>query len=62
MSEQEIELNVASVLLAVLKRYEVVEISPETLLAEDNENYQLRVDFNEENKMFRITLEEVNES
>lgn len=62
MSDQQVELNAGKVLLAILKRYEVVEISPEALLGDEAGDYQLKVEFNEENSMFRITLEEVNES
>lgn len=62
MSDQQIELNAGKVLLAILKRYQVIEISPEALLADDAGDYQLKVELNEENKMFRITLEEINES
>jgi len=48
--------------MAILKRYKKVEVSPQALLEEVDENYQLRIDFNDETEMFEITLEETNES
>lgn len=62
MSEQSIELNLGTVLMAILKRYKVVEVSPESLMEPSDDNYQLRVDFNDETELFEITLEEVDES
>ena len=62
MSEQEVELNLGKVLMAILKRYDKVEVSPQTLLEEVDENYQLRIDFNDETEMFEITLEDTNAS
>jgi hypothetical protein len=58
MSEQSVELNLGKVLMAILKRYEKVEVSPQALLEEVDESYQLRIDFNDETEMFEITLEE----
>ena len=58
MSEQQVELYLGKVLMAILKRYKSVEVSPESLLEEVDENYQLRIDFNDETEMFEITLEE----
>jgi len=58
MSEQQVELNLGKVLMAILKRYNKVEVSPQSLLEEVDENYQLRIDFNDETEMFEITLEE----
>lgn len=62
MSEQEVELNLGKVLMAILKRYNKVEINPEALLEDVDIDYQLRIDFNEETNMFEITLEDDNES
>jgi hypothetical protein len=62
MSNQEVELNLGKVLMAILKRYGSVEVSPTSLMEEVDENYQLRIDFNDETEMFEITLEETNES
>ena len=62
MSEQQVELNLGKVLMAILKRYDKVEVSPQSLLEEVDENYQLRIDFNDETEMFEITLEETNAS
>jgi hypothetical protein len=62
MSEQAVDLNLGKVLMAILKRYKKVEVSPQALLEEVDENYQLRIDFNDETEMFEITLEETNES
>jgi hypothetical protein len=58
MSEQQVELNLGKVLMAILKRYDKVEVSPQALLEEVDEDYQLRIDFNDETEMFEITLEE----
>lgn len=62
MSEQEIELNLGKVLMAILKGYGKVEVSPQALLEEVDENYQLRIDFNDETEMFEIALEDENAS
>ena len=62
MSEQEVELNLGKVLMAILKRYNKVEVSPRVLLEEVDEKYQLRIDFNDETEMFEITLEDTNAS
>ncbi len=62
MSEQAVDLNLGKVLMAILKRYKKVEVSPQALLEEVDENYQLRIDFNDETEMFEITPEETNES
>ena len=62
MSEQEVELNLGKVLMAILKGYGKVEVSPQALLEEVDENYQLRIDFNDETEMFEITLEDTNAS
>ena len=48
--------------MAILKRYDTIELSPESLLEDVDDDYQLRVDFNEETAMFEISLEESNES
>lgn len=58
MSEQSVELNLGKVLMAILKRYGRVEITPQALIEDVDENYQLRIDFNEDTEMFEITLEE----
>jgi hypothetical protein len=34
-----------------------VEVSPQALLEEVDEDYQLRIDFNDETEMFEITLD-----
>jgi hypothetical protein len=62
MSEHEVELNLGKVLMAILKRYDKVEISPQSLLEDVDEDYQLRIDFNEETEMFEIYLEGSDES
>ena len=62
MNDQQVELNLGKVLMAILKRYNTVEVSPQSLLEEVDENYQLRIDFNEETEMFEISLEENNAS
>lgn len=62
MNDQEVELNLGKVLMAILKRYEKVEVSPQTLLEEVDDDYQLRIDFNDETELFEITLEGKNES
>lgn len=62
MNDQEVELNLGKVLMAILKRYGSVEVSPASLMEEIEEDYQLRIDFNEETEMFEITLENGNES
>lgn len=59
MNDQQImELNLGKVLMAILKQYNKVEVSPEDLLADVNPDYKLRVDFNDETEMFEITLED----
>ena len=60
MNDQIMELNLGKVLMAILKRYDKVEVSPEDLLADVNPDYKLRVDFNDETEMFEITLEDEN--
>lgn len=62
MNDQEVELNLGKVLMAILKGYGKVEVSPQALLEEVDENYQLRIDFNDETEMFEITLEDENAS
>jgi len=62
MNDQEVELNLGKVLMAILKGYEMVEVSPQSLLEEVDENYKLRIDFNDQTEMFEISLEEVDES
>lgn len=62
MNDQIMELNLGKVLMAILKRYDKVEVSPEDLLADVNPDYKLRVDFNDETEMFEITLEDENAS
>lgn len=58
MNDQVVELNLGKVLMAILKRYDTIELSPESLLEDVDDDYQLRVDFNEETSMFEISLEE----
>lgn len=58
MSEQQVELNLGKVLMAILKRYGSVEVSPESLMEDVDPDYQLRIDFNDETAMFEITLED----
>jgi len=62
MNDQQVELNLGKVLMAILKGYEMVEVSPQSLMEDVDENYQLRIDFNDETEMFEISLEETNES
>lgn len=62
MSEQTVELNLGKVLMAILKRYEKVEVSPEALMEDVDADYQLKIEFNDETEMFEITLEDKNES
>lgn len=62
MNDQEVELNLGKVLMAILKGYGKVEVGPQALLEEVDENYQLRIDFNDETEMFEITLEDENAS
>lgn len=62
MNDQIMELNLGKVLMAILKRYDKVEVSPDDLLADVNPDYKLRVDFNDETEMFEITLEDENAS
>lgn len=62
MNDQEVELNLGKVLMAILKRYEKVEVSPQALLEDVDDDYQLRIDFNDETEVFEITLENSNES
>ena len=62
MSEQQVELNLGKVLMAILKRYGSVEVSPESLMEDVNPDYQLRIDFNDETEMFEITLEDTHAS
>jgi len=62
MNEQQVELNLGKVLMAILKRYGSVEVSPSSLMEEVDDNYQLRIDFNDETEMFEITLEGIDES
>ena len=62
MNDQIMELNLGKVLMAILKRYDKVEVSPEDLLADVNPDYKLRVDFNDDTEMFEITLEDENAS
>ena len=61
MNEQ-IELNLGKVLMAILKRYDVVEVSPDTLMEDIDKDYQLVINFNDETEMFEISLEGENES
>lgn len=58
MSEQVVDISLGTILMAILQRYNKIEVSPEVLLQEVNPNYQLRVEFNQENNMFEITLED----
>lgn len=62
MSEQQVELNLGKVLMAILKRYNTVEVSPEDLLEEIDPDYQLKISFNDETDLFEITLEDIDES
>jgi hypothetical protein len=62
MNDQEVELNLGKVLMAILKRYERVEVSPQALIEDVDDDYQLRIDFNDETELFEITLEGKNES
>lgn len=62
MNDQIMELNLGKVLMAILKRYNKVEVSPEDLLEDVDPDYRLRVDFNDETEMFEITLEDENAS
>ena len=62
MNDQIMELNLGKVLMAILKRYNKVEVSPEDLLEDVDPDYKLRVDFNDETEMFEITLEDENAS
>jgi len=62
MNEQIMELNLGKVIMAILKRYEMVEVSPDDLLADVIPDYKLRVDFNDSTEMFEISLSEPNES
>jgi hypothetical protein len=62
MNEQIMELNLGKVIMAILKRYEMVEVSPDDLLADVSPDYKLRVDFNDSTEMFEISLSEPNES
>ena len=41
MNDQMVELNLGKVLMAILKRYGSVEVSPSSLMEEVDENYQL---------------------
>lgn len=62
MNDQIVELNLGKVLMAILKKYKTVEVSPEDLINDVDPDYTLRVDFNDETNMFEITLEGQNES
>ena len=62
MNDQMVELNLGKVLMAILKKYKTVEVSPEDLINDVDPDYTLRVDFNDETNMFEITLEGQNES
>ncbi len=62
MSDQEIEVNLSKVLVSILNKYKSVEISPEDLINDVEEDYRLRIDFNDETSMFEISLESGNES
>ena len=62
MNDQIMELNLGKVLMAILKRYNKVEVSTEDLLEDVDPDYRLRVDFNDETEMFEITLEDENAS
>lgn len=48
--------------MAILKRYNQIEVSPEDLIADVDIDYQLRIDFNDETSMFEISLDNNNES
>ena len=56
MSDQEIEINLGTLLMAVLKRYETIEVNPEDLLQEVDGDYKLDVSLNEDTGMFEISL------
>lgn len=62
MNDQMVELNLGKVLMAILKKYKTVEVSPEDLINDVDPDYTLRVDFNDETNMFEITLDGNNES
>lgn len=62
MSEQSIDINLGKVLMAILKRYEKIEVSPEALMEEVDVDYKLRIDFNDETELFEISLEDKDES
>jgi hypothetical protein len=62
MNDQEVELNLGKVLMAILKRYEMVEVSPSALMEDVEEDYQLVINFNDETSMFEISLENKDES
>ena len=62
MNDQEFEINLGTLLMAILKRYEKVEVNPQDLLSEVSGDYQLSVTLNEESEMFEISLGEKNES
>ena len=62
MSDQELEINLGTLLMAILKRYGMVEVNPQDLVDEVTGDYQLAVTLNEETEMFEITLEGIDES
>jgi hypothetical protein len=62
MNDQEVEINLGTLLMAVLKRYETIEVNPEDLLQEIDGDYKLNVSLNEETGMFEISLGDLDAS
>lgn len=62
MSEQQVDISLGSLLMAILERYKKIEVSPAVLLQKVDPDYQLKIEFNENTEMFEISLEVNNES
>jgi hypothetical protein len=58
MSTEAVDISLGSILMAILERYQKIEVSPAALLKPVDPDYQLKIEFNEETEMFEITLEE----
>jgi len=61
-TEMSQEINVTSLLVAILKTLKSVEVSSELILNPANEDTGLMVTYNEENRTFIISLGEINGS
>lgn len=62
MSDNNLELNLGQILRALLQTHNVLEIDPDALAEESQDNYQLVLSFNDETNMFEVSLAVEDES